>query len=488
MADKRLGISAPRRVLRAGGVAVVAFAVTSVPIQAESAARWPTQLRPAPEQLATQPAGPWGPLTVLANQVVKDESKIATTDQGMHVVTWLARRTDGSFQARAAVQPPGAGWEKPRALSGFAEKAVDVQPVSWGRGNVSVFWERHVGPDDWQFRMRTVGAAGTWGPIITLRTARYAFPGFLVDVNDTGVVVLGWEKGDHRVRVAVRRADGSWRTPGPVPVVSPGTTFRFVSNPRAVFVTNKGHVDVVAWGRQLHQAGNALWLEGLGPDADWRSRLIGPTGGDTLGYDWVPQAQFAAAPNGDVAAVWSQRDPQTHQWTTLLRYVPAGGTVGSAQRLGHHRCDYLYRWCADLAISDTGEAVLAWAKPGSGGLHVDVARTLADGQLSTPQTVYVETVGYVFRGVTVDANAGGDATVNFIGGDAEVFYQEFARCPSTGRCQPLVRRENRPSWLDVLEFAVGPSGAATMTWVSGCSGGEACRPNHVWARRLASAD
>ena len=429
----------------------------------------------------------WTPPHQLVHEVVTPGQSIVTTERGMTVVAWTARRGAGSFLVRAAVQPRGDTWGRPVVVSGSAEKVAGVQAVAWGAGKVSVFWEREVGRDDWQFRMRTVNAAGAWGPVVTLRTAVHAYPGFLADVNADGVVALSWESGDHRVRVALRGTDRTWRAAPPVPVVSPGAPSRFVDNPRAMFLTDAGQVIVVAWGHRQGSAGS-LWLERLGRADDWHSTRIGPTQGQRLAYNWVPQARFAADPDGNLAAVWSQQDPQTHRWTTLVRYrSTAGGGLGPAQTLGHARCDYLYQWCADVAMGSSGRAVLAWAKPGADGQRVVAARTTRSGRLSAPQTLYAESVDYVFRGVAVEANASGDATINFIGGDAKVFYQEFARCPAGSRCRPLVRRENAPSWLDPLAFTVAPSGVSTMSWATGCAGGEACRPDRVWARRLSAA-
>jgi hypothetical protein len=214
-------------------------------------------------------------------------------------------------------------------------------------------------------------------------------------------------------------------------------------------------------------------------------RRIGPTGGDRLVYNWVSQARFAADGAGDFAAVWSQQDPTTHVWTTLLRYQRAGGRLGPPRVLGHTTCDPSMLWCADVAMSAAGDATVAWTRRGSTAQRVLTARRTRAHALSEPQTLYTETVSYVFRGVAVAANAAGDATVSFIGGDANVFYREFARCAAGRRCSPLVRRREDPSWLDSLALAIAPSGATTMSWVTGCVG-EACRADHVWARRLVS--
>jgi hypothetical protein len=202
----------------------------------------------------------------------------------------------------------------------------------------------------------------------------------------------------------------------------------------------------------------------------------------------VQQARFAADGQGDVAAVWSQQDPQTQQWTTLLRYERAGPARGHPVVLGHARCDRDWTWCADVAMSDAGNAIVAWARPGADAQHVVVARRPKLGLLTKPQTLYTETVSYVFAGVAVAMNARGDAVVNFLGGNADVFFQEFARCPAGKACSPLQQRKDRPSWLDSLSLSVAPGGGTLAAWATGCGGGdEACRATHVWARRLSAS-
>jgi hypothetical protein len=433
-------------------------------------------------------AGPWGPVHTVAAEVVRRQSpQVVTTDSGTSVVVWSARHSRGSFEAHAAVRSRGGHWSRSIRLSSAKERVTEPQAVAWGADNVSVFWEREVSKDDWQFRMRTLGADGRWQPTRSLITARYAFPSFEVDVNDVGAILLSWEGGDHHVHSAVLGTDGPWRHLRPLAVRSPGTTFRFISNPQAAFLTTSGDVRVVAWGRHHGTHGKALWSARLGASGEWRYARIGPTGGDQLEYNWVDQARFATDPRGDLAVVWSQQDPATDQWTTLFRYDPVGPGIGSARVLGHARCDRDWNWCADVAMSDAGNAIVAWARPGVDAQHVVVARRPKLGVLSKPQTLYTETVSYVFAGVAVAMNVRGDAVVNFLGGNANVFFQEFARCPAGAGCGPLVERRDRPSWLDPLGISVAPKGGTLIAWGTGCGGGgEACLFTHVWARRLSA--
>lgn len=438
---------------------------------------------PTADASEARPTTPWGPAYLLYDEQVSANIDVATTGKAMNVVAWRARRSDGTFQATAAVQLPGGPWGAPIPVNAATENAVSVQAVAWGAGNVSVLWERRAAQDSWTFKMRTVDANGDWGQITKLRTATYAFDGYQVDINDAGAVALGWENGDHQARVAVRRAKGSWDLPEAIPVVSPGSSFQYIANPRDLFISNAGKVSVIPWGHLSGTSGNALWLEDLKSDGSWASTRIGPTGGDRLTYNWVPESQFAANPAGDVAAVWPQQDPQTRQWTTLFAYRQSGGALGKAQTLGHDRCDYFDLSCADTALSNSGHAIVAWSQPGQ-DVDVEVARSSVSGQLGTRQKVFTVDWENAYSGVSVQANAAGDATVSFTGGNRNVISQEFVRCPAGQACASAVPRQNQPSWLDVLHYAITPSGATTIAWVSGCSGGEACRPNRVWARRL----
>src|SRR5262249_43754313 len=151
--------------------------------------------------------------------------------------------------------------------------------------------------------------------------------------------------------------------------------------------------------------------------------------------------------------------------------------LSPARILSHQRCDYFYRWCADVAMSNAGEAVFAWAMPGVDGIHVEVARMPRSGQLSTPQTLYVENPDYIFRGVAVEANAAGDPTGELVGGNGRVLYQEFARLSSGRPCQALVRRKGGAGLVGVVGLGDRARRGATMSWVTGCVG-EACRPDH----------
>jgi hypothetical protein len=443
---------------------------------------------PATPAAADAPRSPWGPLHQIAAQIVRHDAEVVTSDRGISVVTWQSRFSRGHFDVHAAVRSQDGTWSRPRRLSEPDEQAAEPTSVVWGDGNVSVFWEREVSTDDWQFRVRTMGADGRWRPTRSLLTAHYAFPGFQVDVNDAGAVLLSWEHGDHRLRTAVLATDGPWRRLPIIAVKSPGTTFRFISNPQRAFLTDSGDVRVITWGRHRGTRGRALWSALLAADGTWRYAKIAPIRGDQLKYNWVDQVRFATDRNGDLATVWSQQDPQTHSWTTLFRYDPAGPRTGKVRVLGHARCDRDWDWCADVAISDSGAAVVAWASGQTGGQNVMVARRPPHAQLSAAQTLYEETVDFAFSGVAVDANPRGDAIVSFPGGDADRLIQEFARCPAATRCRPLVERRDRPSWLDPLDVSVAPQGGAVVAWVTGCGGGgEACFGTRVWARWLSAS-
>jgi hypothetical protein len=231
-----------------------------------------------------------------------------------------------------------------------------------------------------------------------------------------------------------------------------------------------------------------LWSVRLAADGTWRYARIAPVRGDQLKYNWVDQARFATDGDGDLATVWSQQDPQTHRWTTLLRYDPAGPRTGRVRVLGHSRCDRDWNWCADVAMSDSGSVVVAWASGQTGGQSIVVARRPRHGQLSAVQPLYDESVDFAFSGVAVDANRHGDAIVSFVGGNADRLIQEFAHCPAARRCGRLVERRDRPSWLDPLDVSVAPHGGAVVAWVTGCGGGgEACLPTRVWARWLSAS-
>jgi hypothetical protein len=440
---------------------------------------------PVTSVAAHAPHGPWGRLHQVAAQIVRHDARVVTSDRGMSVVTWQARQSRGHFDVHAAIRSQDGSWSSPMRLSAPDEQAAEPTSVVWGDGNVSVFWEREVSTDNWQFRMRTVGADGKWQQTRSLLTARYAFPGFQVDVNDAGVLLLSWEHGDHRVRTAVLGTDGPWRRLPIIAVKSPGTTFRFISNPQRASLTDSGDVRLITWGRHRGTSGRALWSARLAADGTWRYAKIAPTGRDQIKYSWVDQARFAADGRGDLATVWSQQDPQTHRWATLFRYDPAGPQQGQTRVLGHARCDRDWDWCADVSMSDSGVAVVAWGKAQPGGEQIVVARRPRHGQLDSAQALYDETVDFAFSGVTVDANADGDALVSFVGGNAHQLIQEFARCPAGSGCRPLVERRDRPSWLDPLDLSVAPQGGAVVAWVTGCGGGgEACRPTRVWARWL----
>jgi hypothetical protein len=446
-----------------------------------------------PATAAGRAAGPWGPVHRIAAEVVKRQpAQVVTTDGGTSAVTWLARRAHRSFEVHAAVRSRSGHWSQPTRVSSPGERAVDLHLVAWGSDNVSVFWQREVSTDDWQFRMRTL-ADGRWQSVRSLITARYAFPSFQVDVNDVGTILLSWEGGDHHVHSAVLGTDGPWRHLRSLAMRTPGATYRFVSNPQAAFLTADNGVRIIAWARRRGTSSSALWSARLaatrqGTSHKWRYARIGPTDGDRLRYGWVGQARFAADPEGDVAVVWAQHDPTTHRWTTLIRYDPVGPGIGSARVLGHARCDPGWTSCGDVAMSDSGDALVAWALPSPTGPQVMVARRPRHGRLSSAQTLYTETVKYAFSGVDVNANAHGDAVVRFLGGGAQVLLQEFARCPAGRACGPLVQRRDRPSWLDQLGISVAPKGGALIAWATGCGGGgEACFFTDVWARRLAAS-
>jgi hypothetical protein len=437
---------------------------------------------PAVADAAVGPAAagtPWGPTHALHHGRVTASVSQATSSTGMTVVVFRATPHSGPSQVEAAVQLPGQAWGTAIPLSDG--KIARPTTVAWGQGNVSVIWQSPAGTDNWLFHIRTVAADGTWGTPEKLTTARFAYPWFQAAMNDKGELALAWVNGDQTGRVEIRHSDGSWTATPAVPVMHP--TFHgasFIDNPRELFLTDNGQVTDVTWGT-LGSAGRAIWKMRFDADGNWHHQRIGPIDGGSLGYGWVKQANYAADPSGDVAAVWSQRDPSTRLWTTLFRYWPASGPASTVQVLSHLPCGPDWNSCADVEMATDGSTLMAYGvRAGDGSVLVRFMRRSPDGTFSSPQTISDLQYGNAFQGVQLSGNGRGDGLVSFPGGTEQDRYSEFARCPASGSCDQAILRVEGPNWLDLWQTTLGPAGGATVTWTY------FYRPQFVNTRHLAA--
>ena len=309
--------------------------------------------------------------------------------------------------------------------------------VAWGAGNLSLIWQtQQAGVDNWEFHQRVIASNGTIGPVEDLTNAHYAYPWYQAAVDDAGDVGLSWAAGDNFDRVAVR-VHGTWTQYAPVPIHHPlsgGTPF--IANPLRLFLSGSGEPALVTWGTQPG-TGRAIWLARPARQG-WATQRIGPTGGQTLGYDWVPTARFAGDAAGDVAAVWSQED-STRRWTTTFGEWSPADSLLARRVLSHERCDYLWTTCGDVELTSDGTADLAWSIPAGGdGAVLRFQRHDAAGTFSTPQSVSSRIWSNTYTGVQVAVNAAGDALVSFAGGNHQTIDTLFARCPSSGACLATV--------------------------------------------------
>lgn len=421
---------------------------------------------------------PWGPVHTLEAGRVAPAFSQATSSAGMTVVAFTARPRQGPPTTEIAVQLPGEVWGATQPLS--TGQVLRPSVLAWGPGNVSVLWQtRAPGLDNWRFHELVVAADGTLGAAQTLVLAHYAYPWYQAAVNDSGDLALSWAGGDGHDRVQVRQS-GTWRTYPAVPVEHPtadGTPF--IANPLRLFLSASGVPALVTWGT-VAGSGRIVWLA-RPTESGWSTDRIGPVGTGRLGYDWVPTSRFAADPQGDVAAVWSQQDPASHQWTTSYRAWAEDGTPTPRRVLSHLRCDYLWSSCGDVAMTADGSTLLGWAIPtANAGAVARFQRRDPNGVFSPPQSISTPLWSNTYQGIELSANASGDAVVSFTGGTHQTIWSQFARCPATAACEMAQRRDSGPSWLDSWQTSIGPAGGSTVTWHAiGGAGG-------LFTRRLAT--
>jgi hypothetical protein len=200
--------------------------------------------------------------------------------------------------------------------------------------------------------------------------------------------------------------------------------------------------------------------------SDWQSQRAAPLENGFLDYGYVDEADYAMNLRGDLVVSWQQRDRTTKEWSTELRYAPAGSNLGAPKVLADEYCFIDHSSpCAGLSIASDGTATVAYGSTAGGdNMIVNVVRRAPDGTFTTPQEVSVPIWVNGYDGVHVAGNRRGDAVVSFAGGNHQEIWSQYARCPAHEACGATLRRGNDPSWLDSWVTTVGPKAGVTVTW------------------------
>jgi hypothetical protein len=329
----------------------------------EAIATWEGGRSGAIEVRSRRPGKGWTPAITLGTG--GNPRLVATT--GKAVVVWLGGvRVDGrkAEAILASTRLRGGRWSRPVDISAEKQWASEpeVEPPCVGinrRGKVIAFWagsdEGHLA--DYRYKSATQSARSRkWAAPVAVR---YSIAGEApqVGVTPAGEAVAIWGATydeESAIEWSSRPPDGRWTFPGWL--ASPGA----FPEPRLA-ITSKGEA-IAAWED----------LEGFeGPDDGlrvavrkpgsrrWRSRALAP-------HEDAHHPTIVTRPGGRATVVWVRTAASGAREVVTSTHSPGGGWTApvSLAAEGLRLPDEAY---PEIAVSDEGEAIAAWASGGERG-------------------------------------------------------------------------------------------------------------------------
>lgn len=291
-----------------------------------------------PATLHTTPAGVRG--------TIPGNLRLAVNTAGRAVVAWETVDDDqDSTYARPAAQAvvgtAAGGWGRVATLSSARHHGVRPQVAIDASGRVTAVWSESV---DGRGRAmaRSRAAGGSWTPARVLSARGVDVNPPQVAVRPAGDVVVAWTRvGAHRDGVVVRRSSGTggWQPEHRVPAPRTATSWS------AVGVDGAGTA-TVSWVTRR----GAVWAVDESRTRTWGPLVrIAPTGSVFYGLDLVVDRA------GDALLAWETWTGTTHRIDVAHRQGSA--PWGPATGLSAARYDAAG---PAVALEHDGDAVVAW--------------------------------------------------------------------------------------------------------------------------------
>jgi hypothetical protein len=378
--------------------------------------------------------------------------QVAIAQSGEAIVVWEKIANNDSRIVRAVVRPAGGSFSAPVDLSGAGENGSDPQVAMDQAGDAVAVWQSSSNTGvTVQAAVRSAGGSFS-APVDLSVEGRVFFPQVAIDeagdavavweiINDTGVIV----------QAAVRPAGGSFSAPVNVSAAGPN-----LYRPQIA----------------IDQAGDAVavWVDRSGENEIVRA-AVRPAGGvfsapvdvSATGEN-ASEPHVAIDPAGDAAVVWlGSRDTNS-----IVRAAvrPADGVFSApvdVSATGQNAA------VPRVAVDQTGDAVVAWERPGGVNRIVQAAVRPAGGLFSPPVDLSAGDENAFSPQVAMDQ--AGDAVAVF---ERSNGTNSFVRAVGYDGAGPQLRGLTAPATGVVgrpVSFSLSPldvwSSIADTSWVFG---------------------
>jgi PKD domain-containing protein len=340
------------------------------------------------------PGGSFGPAVPISDDTVSATSPKAGIDpQGNATIAW----TTATAVVQAAYRPAGRSWGPVESL-GAADDGNPPALAVGANGGAAVGWAADVpsATQTAQVAVRTPGAS-TFAAPLSASSATMPYPNASWGVFTPG---LAMDASGGVIAIWTRQVTNSWsETPYVVEsAIKPAGSASFgAATNRSAYVAEDAYIDPTVVVTPSGQA-TAIWrwYDGASTHLDYASRAPGLDFGasGTLTNPapavGVTAVNVAANDRGDVAVAWSQAG------SVYASVRPNGGSFARSEAIAGPPA---LSTTASIAISHSGETVVAWTTSSVGDYSVFSARrrpfgTFGDitqvvhGQQATPTTSY----------------------------------------------------------------------------------------------------
>ncbi len=334
-----------------------------------------------------------------------------------------------------------AGWGAAQRVDNLAGEAWTPWPAIDPNGNATVVWSQNDG-SRYNIHANRYTAGGGWGTPEIIEDVAASSGDPVVGMDSVGNAMAAWGAVNNTAYFNRYTAGGGWGTAGALASLSTGT-----------HLAVEGGGDAFAVWQQYSGASDDIYASRFSASA-WGTPQLLESGGGA-----ASNPKVATDGSGNAIAVWRQNDGSTYS-IYANRYV-AGSGWGAAQTIESSSSQALV---PEIAMSSSGEAVVAWSEDDGGTHSVHANRYDPGTGWGTAQELDPGTADATNPRAAIDGS--GNAVVIWRQYDGSG-HRIYARHHSPGGNWSAVVELQSPSGGDAWEpdVAMNSSGEAIAAWV-----------------------